>query len=450
VIAMPRTVIVGAGPAGMAEACVLAGRGLRPIVLDEGRQPGGQAYRRPTAPIASGVQAARGERLHAAFAAALPQIDYRPATLVWNIADGAVHTLHGSRVQAEPYDVLILATGAIDRVLPVAGWTLPGVVTLGGAQTLLKDQGCLVGRRVVFCGSSPLLYLAARQYQRVGGMIAAVLDTTPLRLKLMALPDLACAPGALLRGLGWIAALRAAGVPVHTGVRLLQIDGAEGVSGLSFRTATGRIGRLAADAVALGFGLQAQTQLAQLAGCRMRVDAVFRQLVPDADSDGRCARGLFAVGDGAAIGGADVAEWSGSLAALALLRDLGEPVPEATMDRLRRRIGRLRRFQRGLAAAFAWPADALAETADPVVLCRCEGVTFGAVRQAIRQPIGVADANRAKALTRCGMGRCQGRFCGPALSELVAQERGIALAEAGWLRPQAPVKPLPLAAALGA
>src|SRR5207247_10326554 len=136
------------------------------------------------------------------------RIDYRPRTLAWAIDDRTLHTVAGGAAATVDFDAIILATGATDRTLPIKGWTLPGVFTLGGAQVLLKEHGCLIGQRVVFCGSSPLLYLAAKQYRAMGAEIAAVLDTTPFSAKVVATPDLLMTPLTFARGLGYIKSLR--------------------------------------------------------------------------------------------------------------------------------------------------------------------------------------------------------------------------------------------------
>ena len=451
---MPEVVIVGAGPAGLSAASVLVEHGLRPVVIDEAKRPGGQAYRAPAAGLDLPMDALLGSesrkyrRLHARFAAIAGQLDHWPETLAWNVQEGKVFTVSRSGIEALAYDALILAPGAVDRLMPVKGWTLPGVYTLGGAQVLLKDQGCLIGRRIAFCGSSPLLYLAALQCRMMGAEVVAVLDTTPFSRKIGAVPRLLASPRTLARGLAYLAKLRSRGIPVRHGVRSLEIAGAEGVEGVTYREASGEIRTLACDAVALGFGLRPEFQLAELAGSALRYDATFRQWFPVCDIDGRLAKGLYTAGDGSAIGGADAAELSGALAAYAVLEDNGASVPQAKLRSLRRRLRRLRRFQEGLASAFAWPHAWLGETQDDVIVCRCEGVTAGEVRRIARAEFGGSEINRMKALSRLGMGRCQGRFCALAAAELSAAALGRPHADFGRLRGQAPVKPLPMSARL--
>ncbi|MEP6701457.1 MAG: FAD/NAD(P)-binding oxidoreductase [Betaproteobacteria bacterium] len=450
---------MGAGPAGIRAAAVLRAHGLRPILLDEGRSGGGQGYRAPSPGLLldmddlMGSEAAKYRALHACFAALREQIDYRPDTLVWAIQDKTLHVISGGRASTVAYDALIVATGAMDRIMPLQGWTLPGVFTLGGAQVALKDQGCFIGRRVVFCGSSPLLSLAALQYHKLGAEVVAVCDTTPFKAKVLAVPLLAGAPRTLLRGLGYLRALKRAGVTVMHGATLVAVEGkgeGEGVGRAEALVARDRRGleqRFACDAIALGYGLKPETQLAELAGAELRFDQAFRLWLPQIDQDGRAGPSLYLAGDGVAIGGADAAEASGQLVAYAALSDLGIDVDSRTQRALRARVSRLRGFQRGLARAFAWPAERAATLGDDVVLCRCENVTVGDIRRAMDQALGPTEVNRVKAMTRCGMGRCQGRVCGPALQEVVASHAGIPPEAAGRLRVQAPIKPLALSVA---
>lgn len=441
-----QVIVVGAGPAGIAAAEALVAGGLRPILLDEGAMPGGQGHRRSDPALGlslASMKDAGHRRTHSTFEALRDAIDYRARTLVWSVDGELAYTaLDGAVSDAGiAYDALILATGATDRIAPVPGWTLPGVYTLGGAQVLLKDQGCAIGHEVVFYGSSPLLYLAADQYLEAGAGKVTILDTTPFVEKIKASPGIAKAPAVLWQGMRLMARLRLAGMRMHHGVSDLSIEGDEGVVGVTFR-ASGRSVAIACDAIAIGHGLRAETQLAEIAGCGMAFDGDFAQWLPKTDADGRARAGLYLAGDGARIAGASAAAAMGRLAALACLADFGHRVDPAEMARLRATRDTLQSAQRALARAFAWPHRAIAELPDSAVLCRCENVTAGAVRRVARELPGVSDINRVKALTRCGMGRCQSRMCGQAAIEIAAAARGEPAEALAHFRPQPPVKPI--------
>ncbi|WP_088185308.1 FAD/NAD(P)-dependent oxidoreductase [Sphingobium sp. Z007] len=452
-MAEPRIIIVGAGPSGTraAQACVAAG--VRPVVIDEGRRDGGQIYRRQpdnfTRPYRKlyGTEAGRAQALHETFDGLKGAIDYRPETLVWNIADGHVWTASQTVHHAIPFDALLLCTGATDRLMPVKGWQFAGVYSLGGAQVALKSQAVSIGHRVVFMGSGPLLYLVASQYVEAGADVAAVLDTSSFSARVRALPDLLAMPSVLWNGVKLTQAIKRAGVAVHLGVTPVEIigDADVGVGGVRFRDGGSKERSIACDAVAMGHHLRPETQLADLARCAFAFDAGTRQWLPERDGDGRSSvAGVYLAGDGAKILGARSAEASGRLAALAALSDLGLPVDKGEMASLRGDVADYAKFARGLATAFPWPAEQAGALPDDAILCRCEGVSAGDLRGVMRET-GAREANRAKAFSRVGMGRCQGRYCGLAAAELIAAEAGVPVEQVGRLRGQAPVKPLPVA-----
>ena len=450
--AVPNPVIVGAGPAGIRATETLVKAGLKPIVLDEGFRSGGQIYRRP--PLDDGrsyrsrygSEAHKAEALHKTFDALRSVIDYRPETLVWNITRGEGDRLDlltkGVHSQL-PYSHLILATGATDRVLPFKGWTKPGVYTLGASQTALKAQGCTVGERVVFMGSGPLLYLVAWQYHHAGAKVAAVLDTAPFASKFHLAHLALYAPRIVALGAYYGLRLKLGGVPIHYNVRPDEVLGEGHVEAIRYRTGK-RVREVECDALAYGFALRPETQLADLAGCEFRFEERDRAWLPAADKLGRSSReGVYVAGDGAGIAGADAAEIRGSLAAMALLRDRGLPFDEGTERGLLAKLDHIYRERLIVEKAFPFPRDWFDTIAGDVTLCRCEEI---AVRDA-KAVIGKGDVreiNRLKALTRVGMGRCQGRMCTAAAAELLASMQDKAPAEAGRIRAQAPVKPIPL------
>jgi NADPH-dependent 2,4-dienoyl-CoA reductase/sulfur reductase-like enzyme len=485
-------VIVGAGPAGMRAAETLVEAGLRPVVLDENARWGGQIYRQPPegagfrrGPRALyGFEARKAQALHATMTRLLPQLDYRPHTLAWacethaGVGDpkeingagetrrfaGHLATLCGSREQNVPFTHLIIASGATDHVLPMPGWTLPGVYTLGAAQTALKSQGCAIGRRIVFAGTGPLLYLVAYQYAKAGANVLAVLDTSDSGTQAAALPKLASLPSVLAKGLYYVGWLHAHGVRIERGVVLERVLGQNRVTGIAWRRATTRRAAaspdvapetLECDAVGSSFGLRPETQLADVAGCRFRYDTLNRCWLPERDEVGRTSiGGIYVAGDGAGIAGADAAELAGHLAALAVLDDSRcEPSSRRHTSRIdaavseRRALARIGKFRIGIEAAFPAPFERAGTWPDAMTVCRCEEIDAGTIRRCIRS--GAArEINRLKALTRVGMGRCQGRMCGEAALALLADETRLPPEALGRLRAQAPIKPIPLAAAL--
>lgn len=446
----PRIVIVGAGPAGIRAAERLAQAGLRPVLLDEAPRAGGQIYRQPpagftrTARALYGSEAGKALALHdcAARLADSGAMEHLAGHTVLGIdrLRGCLQVTSPAGGWHEiPFDRLILATGASDRVAPVPGWQAAGVYTLGAAQIALKAQGVALGRDIVLAGSGPLLTLVAVQLLAAGAGLRAVLDTAPLRQQVRGAPGLARRPVVALRGVMMRARLRGL---YHAGAQLDRIEsGAAGATALHWRDGDGQGRVTPCDALALGWHLRAETHLADLAGCTFVHDPLWGQWLPRADAMGRAAPGLYLAGDGLAPRGADAAEVTGRLAATACLQDIGLPAPDPRADL--RRLHRLTRFAEGIARAFPWPADQVARLPDTAVLCRCEGITAGALRDTAGR-VG-PDANRVKAMSRLGMGRCQGRFCQIAGAEVIAAASGVDAAAVGRLRGQAPIRPVVVA-----
>jgi NADPH-dependent 2,4-dienoyl-CoA reductase/sulfur reductase-like enzyme len=452
--ATPRVVVVGAGPAGVRAAQALVEAGVRAIVIDEAQRDGGQIYRRQpegfTRPYTKlyGSEAEKAQALHQDFHALRSRIDYHANTLAWNVTAGELHVVRDGEPRVLPFDALLVCAGATDRLMPVPGWQRAGCYSLGAAQIALKAQACAIGARTVFLGSGPLLYLVATQYLQAGAQVAAVLDTSPARKSWAAMHGLLARPRLAWRGMTMLRTLRRAGVALLQGVTPLEIEGDEvrGASAVRVRDASGREQRFETDAVALGWHLRAETQLADLARCEFDFEPHSRQWLPRIDAEGRSSvKGVYLAGDGARILGADGAEAAGRLAALAALADLGHERGAAThaqqAAQLRRTLQQMDRFRAGLLHAFPWPHQHASALPDAAIVCRCEAISAGELRRCVSE-MGSRELNRAKAFSRVGMGRCQGRYCGHAGAEIVAAAAGVPVESVGRLRTQAPVKPL--------
>lgn len=447
--------IVGAGPAGMAAAALAGELGLSTVVLDEQPSPGGQIYRNiehgGRAPL-PGANHQKGLALAAAFRAA--SLDYRPGTGVWHIETGAdgpcrLWLLRDARVGQVRARRVLLATGATERPVPVPGWTLPGVMTVGALQILLKSAGMVPEVPVVLVGNGPLLYLTAIQLAAADARVAAVLETgarDDRRAALRHLPGF-LASGTWRAGLSLLREFRALGLPVVRRVSEIAIEGVDRARGVRYRTGDGQSGMVPAEVVALHEGVIPATSLARAIGCDLVWDAGQATFRPKLDAWGQSSvAAVQIVGDSAGIAGAEAAPLAGRIAVLEAARALGR-LTEAERDHRAAPFGRaLRSLLRGrpFIDRLYPPRLARGPLADAVVVCRCEEVTAGAVRAALAS--GASGPNQIKAFLRCGMGPCQGRFCAPTVTRLIAEARGVPEAEVGTFRLRPPVKPIPLAA----
>ena len=443
--------VIGAGPAGMAAAVAADGLGLATVLVDEQATPGGQIYRNiEGSPLADRAVLGADYAAGAALVAALrgSGVAYLDSATVWRVgADNEIGVTHKGVARLMRAKRVILATGAIERPVPLPGWTLPGVMTAGAAQVMLKSAAA-VAPGAVFAGSGPLLYLIVGQYLRAGAPVAALIDTTPRVNTWRAAPKLPLALTAgnyLAKGLALMRDIGRAGVRVIRGVDGLAALGEGRLSAVAYARG-GRRETIETEHLFLHQGVVANVNLAMAAGCAHHWDA--RQLGwrPVCDDWGRSSvDGVSIAGDGAGIGGAKAAELGGRLAALDAACRRGR-IDAAERDRraaplhaARRRDLRIRPFLETLYR----PANSLRiPAADDVTVCRCEEVTVGDIRAALA--LGCPGPNQLKAFTRCGMGPCQGRLCGPTVSELIAAERGVPVADVGYYRLRPPVKPVTL------
>jgi len=450
---MPRAVdlaVVGAGPAGMAAALRARSLGLSVAVLDEQPSPGGQIYRAVTQGSTLpanvlGPDYHSGRDLAERFAAC--GAHYRPGALIWQIQNDTLDFTTSDGPDSVQAKRIVVASGAMERPFPIKGWTLPGVMTAGAAQIMLKTSATVIPD-AVFAGSGPLLYLVVAQYIRAGVPIALVLDTTPRGARLRAarhLPGALRAASYLGKGLGLLREIRRAGIRVVSHVEDLSIEGEDAVTGLRWRT---RDGEEAASAtqVFLHQGVIPNVNLAMALGCRQLWDESQRCWRPEIDRWGRSSlSNVFVAGDAGGIAGAVSARLAGDVAAIAVAAELGA-IEDAAAERLSaplfvslRRDRAVRPFIEELyrpAAQFRAPAD------DAVIICRCEEVTRGAIAAAVAEKC--AGPNQLKSFTRCGMGPCQGRMCGHSVSEVMSALTGRQPAEIGYLRIRMPVKPVTL------
>ena len=430
--------VVGGGPAGLSAAIAAAEAGAAVIVLDERAATGGQ-YAKPLAASHTDPAPDRQFRLGLALRsrAEAAQVRIETDSIVWGAfaPDEIAALVRGQAVTFHPKR-LILAPGAHEAPVPIPGWTLPGVMTTGALQTLVRAQRVAPGARILIAGSGPLNLQLACELLAGGIRPIAVVEAAPRPTAAswrQILPMLATAPDLLADGIRMVRTLRRAGVPVlwSSRVTALQGDGRVQAAIIGDRSEP-------VDVVAMNLGFQPEVGLARALGALHRyVDAGPGHLATQTAADGRTSvPSVFAVGDGAELGGARVAMARGRLAGLAAARDLGRAVPPDR--RAQTALSRARRFQTALAGLF--PPVPPPELADETIVCRCEEVTAGRLRAELAGGLGSLPA--LKKATRAGMGRCQGRFCAATIARLCP---AVPDADA-FAAPRAPLRPVPAAA----
>ncbi|MFI1769047.1 FAD-dependent oxidoreductase [Streptomyces sp. NPDC020800] len=448
--------VIGAGPAGLAAAVSAADLGLSVALVDAGPRPGGQYHRH----AASDEGAARPHGLHKGWGAFMRQVGrldahrasgrvrYLAGRHVWSLqllsAAEGLWGLYTTATDPEPGPDangvrlvqargVVLATGAYERQLPFPGWTLPGVVTAGGAQAMLKSGMATPGRRVVVAGSGPLLLATAASLVSEGVRVPAVVEAGGYLRYAARLDALAANPAKLSEGLVCATALMRHRVRLLTRSAVTEAHGTDRVRAVTvagldraWRPVAGSERMIACDALAVGHGLIPQLELATALGCATRTAP---DGAPALEVDARqrtTVSGVWAAGESTGIGGAQLAAAEGELAALAAAAALGTArggtALAARTAALSRRRDRLRAFADLMAAAHR-PGTGWTEwLRDDTEVCRCEEVTAAVVKEAAAE-YGARDRRTAKLLTRAGMGWCQGRMCGTAVAFLAAPGR---------------------------
>ncbi|MDE0169637.1 MAG: FAD-dependent oxidoreductase [bacterium] len=454
----PAVLVVGGGPAGLTAAAAIAEAGVEVVLVDERSKLGGQFYKQP-APDRD-IDEGRLDGQYRAGRALLRRVReagvrvvngvtiwgaFRPDLLTAR-SDGCSWILRPER--------LVLATGAHERAVPIPGWTLPGVMTTGAAQTLLRSSQVAPGERVVLSGNGPLNMQVAAELVRSGVTVTALVEQADLRGWKNArsgIGMLLSAPELVRKGIEYRATLARARVPVIDRSSVVDVLGEGRVEAAvvarldpsGYRIA-GTEREMAADAVCLGYGFIPANEIPRALGCDHHVDRRSGNLVTTRSDTGRTSvQSVWVVGDAGGVKGAYVAGALGALAAADILADLGvgsRMDGSSTRTASRRSLRRHTRFQSHLESLYRAEPLTTQLARDTTLVCRCESVPLGELRSSFGD--GAATAGAAKRLTRAGMGKCQGRYCSPSVLALAAEASGMLPEEFSGFAPQAPVRPV--------
>jgi len=486
-VTKPEVLVIGAGPGGLSAAIAARRAGAEVIVVDERSAPGGQFYKqlgigsstnalddpphptasRPPSPVLSLSKGGEGfsppDAQHLDGRKLIDEalrlgVAIHSDVLVWGAFDTGqlAATVSGATLLFEPKR-LIVATGAYERGVPAPGWTLPGVMTTGAAQTFWRAARRLPGRRVLIAGNGPLNLQLASELLVGGAEVVAVVEAAqaPSARHAAALADMArISPGLFADGVRYRARLASARSPLLYGSMLAEIETRDGaLSARVQRIGESSEGRIfSVDAVCMGYGFEPSNELLRSLGAAHDFDPARGYLVTRRDADCRTsAPAVFALGDCTGLGGAHAALAEGRIAGFSAAADLGHALSPALAQELkqaRRDLARHRRFQAALWKLYAAPRFGLELARPDTILCRCEEVSVGEIEAALAE--GHASVGNLKRRTRAGMGRCQGRYCAPLLNHLVATRCGRPQDEYSGFAPRVPVKPVTIADLAGA
>ena len=440
----------------MAAAITASHYGSRILLLDEQPTVGGQIYRNVDETAASrpkdmkllGPDYEKGLGLSKELNN--KSIAHIQGAKVWNIEENpsrVFYSVNGKTFKAQT-EKIIIATGALERAVPLPGWTKTGVMGAGAAQVMLKSNGMTPSGKIIIAGSGPLLLLVADQLARSQCDIAAVLETTRISDYIRAAPLIFSAlksPKYLIKGLKLRASLKRQGVKLISGVSDIQAHGEQRISAVSYKKGH-KAHRLNTEMLLIHEGVVPNVQITRLLKANHewygRQD--YWRPVKNKWGEISCG-GIFIAGDGGGIDGAIAAEASGRLAAFESLFQLNI-IGRTERDRLTKPIFKVLRknlaIRPFLDTLFPPPRYISKNAKKDTIICRCSEITVGDIKKAVN--LGCRAPDQVKSYCRSGMGPCQGRICGLAVSALIAEETGNSHEATGYYNIRAPIKPLSL------
>lgn len=443
--------VLGAGPAGMAAAAAARENGAEVICVDLFPKPGGQYHMQPPSPsgrfsqteqVLEGQAAERRCReLGVRFLTQIEIFWVEPGFIAYGNQEGSAVTINAS--------ALVVASGAMERALPFKGWTLPGVMTPGGAQRLIKSSNHVPGRNVVLAGTGPFLLAVAKSFAVAGLKLNSYVEIQ--RPRFSALSLLLRNPFRIGEAMGLLTGLHRTGARLHFGHQVVEALGDERL--VAVRVAPlDRQGKPRlqdtftiedVDLLCIGYGFRPIIDVTSLLHAEHFYDDAMGGWICKVDAtQATSVSGLYAAGETTGIGGSMPARFSGQIAGFHAAHHVGHRAAQVDMAEIRAMLERARRFAAGLAALFPYPSPLIEELPEDEIVCRCEDVRVADVTAALAD--GADDIFSVKLWTRAGMGPCQGRICGPALAELLASRIGSDVSAAGYNRPHLPLRPVPI------
>ena len=448
-------VIIGSGFAGIASANILAGKGLSILMIDENFHVGGQLLRK--IPQELGINKKYKpdyvKKIGNAFVNNLKRddIEILNNTSVIGIYDNneILIEIEKKKVASIHYEVILFTTGARERYLPFKGWTIPGVFSAGMSQVLMKSSGVLPSRDVVVGGSGLFLFSAAYEFLNNGAKVRSVLESTGIADKVKMLPVLLHNFSKIMEGARYLGKIGSSGVPIRFNTRIIEARGngslEEIVIGKTDRNGkliTGKEKIIKVGGFAYSYGFVPNIELPNLAGCKISFKKELGGWVVDVNENMETSiPGVFCAGEVTGVGGALKSVNEGETASLSILERFEKNGSiHAKKNKLLKERKHHLNFAKYFNTLYGIRDEEISEIPDETIICRCEDVKMGDIREAVSN--GFISPGALKTSVRAGMGNCQGRTCGPIIYNLLGSVSGIEGKNFTLFSNRPPVKPV--------
>ena len=451
-------VIVGGGPAGIAAATTAGNHGIKVLLIDERTTLGGQIYKRVgpgfqvKKSIKLGADYLRGEKLIDSLNAT--NVEIRTETTVFSIEDSQVIiTTSDNQYECITYRKILITPGAYDRPVVFPGWTLPGVITAGAAQSLVKTQRVLPGARIFFAGSGPLALAFPAQLSKMGANIVGIIEAAPrpgLGKSLKIARSLRGNFDLIQDAIAYQFHLVKSRIKIGYGRIIIKANGTDKLESITFARVDknwnpipGTEKTVIADTLCIGYGFFPSVELFKLLNCQMSYDENRGGTMVKLDEWGATsAPNVFGAGDGTGVWGSYVAMLNGQLAALKVVQQLDVISEEILLElskKIRQTVNRRKKFQKAISNAYAMKPGIYNLASDETIICRCESIPLKDLSPIINS---TSDFSVVKAYSRCGMGLCQGRNCQRQIAALIAAKHSLDIGSIPGITPRFPAKPV--------
>jgi len=456
-------IIVGSGFSGITAAEILADHNLSILLIDENIHFGGQLLRKIPEELGE-YPAYKPEKIKRAGFNFVDKVKNKKITLMnktilLGVYENNEILIEYNREQtfSLKYDVLLFATGARERFLPFKGWTLPGVYSTGMLQVLIKSSGVLPARKILLAGSGLFLFAAAYEFLKNGGELLGIMEQSPFWNKIKFFPQIFHQFSKFAEGGKYLSRITFSRVPVKYRRHVIEARGEKSLE----EVVVGKLDTNGAlikgtektyrtDALVIGYGFVPNIEAPQLAGCALEYDREKGGwIVSVTDRMETSVEGILAAGEITGVGGAQKSLTEGKIAAYTILEKLGVEDEEKLLP-LFKKLTKERKhhlsFVQCFNSLYGIKPKTILEIPDETIICRCENIDMKCIKNAYQAAKSCCDPNSLKVATRCAMGQCQGRICGPVIYDLLHVLCDKSPEEIGLFSVRPPLKPVTLKA----